>query len=95
MAKEMLAYKYKFYKEEITIMKNKTGKIIADTKAMITSKVAEEIVAAGYAKVKVRSPLSCKAKHGVCSKCYGMSLAIREEASIRRCSRNYCSTINW
>ncbi len=60
----------------------KTKELIADTQTMITEKIAKRIVEAGYTKVKVRSALGCRAKHGVCSKCYGMGLATREEVNI-------------
>ena len=35
---------------------------------------AREIVDAGVTKVRVRSPLTCKSRHGICQKCYGWSL---------------------
>ena len=49
---------------------------------MINDKLAEKIVKAGITEVKVRSALCCRAKHGVCSKCYGMGLATREDVTI-------------
>ena len=64
------------------IIDPKTKEIIVDTNTMITEKVAERIVEAGYEKVKVRSALGCRSKHGVCSKCYGMGLATREVVNI-------------
>ena len=60
----------------------KTGEVIVDTNTMITGKIADKIVAAGLERVKVRSVLECKTKHGVCSKCYGMGLATREKVNI-------------
>ncbi len=59
-----------------------TKEVIADTNTMITDKIAEKIVAAGFEKVKVRSALGCHSKHGVCAKCYGMGLATREKVNI-------------
>ena len=35
---------------------------------------ARKIVDAGVTKVKVRSPLTCKSRDGICQKCYGWSL---------------------
>ena len=49
---------------------------------MITDAIAEKIVAAGLDKVQVRSVIGCRTKHGVCSKCYGMGLATRQEVNI-------------
>ena len=59
-----------------------TKKLIVDTDTMITEKIAEEIVAAGIEKLKVRSVLGCHSKRGVCQKCYGMGLARRDLVSI-------------
>ena len=64
------------------IIDPKTKEIIVDTNTMINEKIAEKIVEAGYEKVKVRSALGCRSKHGVCAKCYGMGLATREEVNI-------------
>ena len=60
----------------------KTGEILVDTDTMITESIADKIVAAGIEKVKVRSVLGCRSKHGVCQKCYGMGLARREMVNI-------------
>ena len=59
-----------------------TGEIIATTDDMITDAVATKIVDAGITSIKVRSSLACRAKHGICCKCYGMSLARREKVRI-------------
>ena len=59
-----------------------TKELIVDTDTMITEKIAEEMVAAGIEKLKVRSVLGCRSKHGVCQKCYGMGLARRDLVSI-------------
>jgi len=59
-----------------------TKEVIVDTNTMITDELAKKIVDKGITKVKVRSTLACRAKHGVCSKCYGMGLATRERVKI-------------
>ena len=59
----------------------KTKELIADTNTMITEKLAQRILDTGVTKLKVRSVLGCKAKHGACSKCYGMGLATRERVN--------------
>ncbi len=59
-----------------------TGEIIVTTEELITEAIAEKIVTAGITKVKVRTVLECKTKHGVCRKCYGMGLASRAEVNI-------------
>ena len=59
-----------------------TKEIIVDKNTMINDKIAERIVKAGIEKTRVRSSLCCRTKHGVCSKCYGMSLARRDKVNI-------------
>ena len=59
-----------------------TKELIVDTNTLITENIADKIVEAGITSVKVRSVLECRTKHGVCSKCYGMGLATREEVNI-------------
>lgn len=59
-----------------------TKKLIVDKNTMITESLAEQIVEAGIEKLRVRSVLGCRSKHGVCQKCYGMGLARRDLVSI-------------
>ena len=47
---------------------------IPKTRAM-TAADAEKIVKAGFTRVTIRSVLGCKARKGVCAKCYGINLA--------------------
>ncbi|MFB5763472.1 DNA-directed RNA polymerase subunit beta' [Paenibacillus medicaginis] len=58
-----------------TVRHPETGEIIARRNELIDSDKAEAIVKAGIDKVQIRSVLSCRAKHGVCKKCYGRNLA--------------------
>ena len=53
----------------------KTGEIIVSKNKLMTEADAKKIIDAGVEKVKIRSVLHCKAKHGVCAKCYGANLA--------------------
>ena len=55
--------------------------IIADNN-MITDDIADAIVAAGIEKVLIRTILECKAKHGVCSHCYGADLASSKPVNV-------------
>ena len=59
-----------------------TNEVLATPDKLITDKVAKRIVDSGIERVTVRSPLNCKTKHGICAKCYGMSLATRELITI-------------
>ena len=52
-----------------------TGELICDVNTYITDELAKQIEAAGVEKVKLRTVLTCEAKHGICVKCYGKNLA--------------------
>jgi DNA-directed RNA polymerase subunit beta' len=52
-----------------------TGEKIASADQIITEEVADGIEAAGIESVEVRSPLTCEAKVGICTSCYGRNLA--------------------
>lgn len=70
----------RFPLEDIT--NPKTKKTIVEVGTMITDDIATQIIESGIEKVKVRSSLACKSKHGVCAKCYGMGLATRRSVNI-------------
>lgn len=59
-----------------------TGEIICRGNMEITEEKAEAVVKAGIEAVAIRSVLTCNSKTGVCSKCYGRSLATREPVNI-------------
>jgi len=52
-----------------------TGETIVDQNEEIDEEKAREIVAAGITRVRIRSPLTCQSRQGVCQKCYGRDLA--------------------
>jgi DNA-directed RNA polymerase subunit beta' len=64
-------------------IKNAAGEVIVQKNHMITRARAERVVKEGIdpdtgeilKKVKIRTILNCRAKDGVCAKCYGMNLA--------------------
>ena len=64
------------------IVNPETNELIVDNNTLISTDIADKIIAAGITKVQVRSVLGCKTKHGVCSKCYGMGLATRKDVNI-------------
>ncbi len=59
-----------------------TGRVIVADNTMITDEQAEEIVNAGIERVLIRTILECRAKHGVCSHCYGMDLASSKPVNV-------------
>ena len=52
-----------------------SGNVIVPGDKMMTDEDADRIIAAGIEKVYIRTVLKCKARHGVCAKCYGADLA--------------------
>lgn len=52
-----------------------TGKLILSSGDEVTEEIAEIIEESPIDEVEMRSVLSCELKRGVCSKCYGRSLA--------------------
>jgi DNA-directed RNA polymerase subunit beta' len=51
------------------------GQVIVHVNDEITEEKAGEVQAAGIEKVRIRSVLTCEAKRGVCTLCYGRDLA--------------------
>jgi DNA-directed RNA polymerase subunit beta' len=49
--------------------------VIVPINEEITEALADQILAAGIARVHIRSPLTCLARQGICRLCYGRSLA--------------------
>ncbi len=52
-----------------------TKNLLLEANAMIEENEAEMIIAAGLIEVPVRSVLTCRARYGLCVKCYGRNLA--------------------
>jgi DNA-directed RNA polymerase subunit beta' len=59
-----------------------TGELLVRANEEINEKKVKEIEDAGLEKVMIRSALTCQAKHGVCSKCYGRDLGHGHEVNI-------------
>jgi len=59
-----------------------TKEVIIHQNEFISDKLAEEAVASGVTKAKIRTILTCRCKQGVCAKCYGNDLAGRQEVNI-------------
>ncbi len=79
---------YKGDKVAVTLAKGIRGRVARDTiidvindevvvreNDLITEDIAQRIEALGYEKIRVRSPLTCEAPLGACTRCYGMDLA--------------------
>ena len=55
-----------------------TGEVLASKDEMMTKATADLLEAHGIHEVKIRSALTCESRTGVCTKCYGVNLAIGE-----------------
>ena len=60
----------------VPITDPQTGEVIFGTDHMLMPEDADVLAAHGIEKVLIRSVLACKAKSGVCAKCYGINLAV-------------------
>ncbi len=52
-----------------------TGELIVSRNKLMTEADAAKIMDMGIERIKIRSVLGCKARQGVCAKCYGANLA--------------------
>ncbi|MDR2266333.1 MAG: DNA-directed RNA polymerase subunit beta' [Christensenellaceae bacterium] len=52
-----------------------TGEIIVAADNLIDEDLAKKVAKAGVKEVTIRSILTCKAKQGVCAKCYGVNMS--------------------
>ncbi len=64
------------------IVHPETGEILAHKNMLVSEELAKEIEDAGIKSAKVRSVLSCEAKHGVCARCYGVNLANQKPVNV-------------
>ena len=64
------------------IVDPQTGEVLFDTDTILTEADADVLEAHGIHAINVRSVLTCQARTGVCSKCYGLNLAIQERVGI-------------
>ncbi len=64
------------------IVHPETGEVLVERNTLITDKMASAVIAAGVTKAKIRTLLTCRAKKGICAKCYGNDLAGRQVVNI-------------
>ncbi len=65
-----------------TVRHPETNEILVNRNELIDSDKANLIVKSGITKLQIRSVLSCRARHGVCKKCYGRNLATGKHVEI-------------
>ncbi len=59
-----------------------SGRLLADVNEIITRRCVGLLAGAGCASVRIRSPLTCLAKSGVCAACYGVNLSTGKMAKL-------------
>ncbi len=59
-----------------------TGEVLVSKDKMMDDNDADIIVGRGVETIKIRSILNCRAKHGVCKKCYGSDLASGQPVTV-------------
>ncbi len=64
------------------IIDPKTKKVIAQEGEYLDEEKISQTYEAGVKSIAIFSPLSCKAKYGVCAKCYGWDLTTRKPVEI-------------
>ncbi len=64
------------------VINNEKGVVIVQRGETIDEKIAKKITDAGIKEVKIRSPLTCSSKQGICAKCYGKDVATGKKVTI-------------
>ncbi|MEH6616944.1 MAG: DNA-directed RNA polymerase subunit beta', partial [Porticoccus sp.] len=59
----------------VDVLKPGSKKIAVEAGTMIDEKWVDDIEVMGIDEVKVRSPITCETRYGICSECYGRDLA--------------------
>ncbi|ABS41332.1 DNA-directed RNA polymerase subunit beta' [Clostridium botulinum] len=59
-----------------------TGEVIVKRNTYMDEDIAQKVSDAGIKKVKIRSVFTCKSKHGVCARCYGMNMGTSQKIHI-------------
>jgi DNA-directed RNA polymerase subunit beta' len=57
-------------------------KVLVKADTLITHDIAQKIDESGVESVTLRSALTCRAKYGICKKCYGYDLSTKREVAI-------------
>ncbi|MFW6121126.1 MAG: DNA-directed RNA polymerase subunit beta', partial [Petrotogales bacterium] len=64
------------------VVDTEKGVVIVQRGETIDEKIAKKIIDAGIKEVKIRSPLTCSSKQGICAKCYGKDVATGKKVTI-------------
>ena len=62
------------------VIDRKKNEVIVEEGQLITPEIAQKIEDLGYTQLRVRSPMTCESRFGICAKCYGADLSTGELA---------------
>ncbi|MBR5163948.1 MAG: DNA-directed RNA polymerase subunit beta' [Ruminococcus sp.] len=63
-------------------LRDEAGELIVSKNKLINDADAKKIIDAGVERITIRSVLNCRARNGVCAKCYGANLAFNNVVSV-------------
>lgn len=64
------------------VMSKKTKKVLLEKNEEISVEKSQEVMEDGIEELTVRSPLTCKLTHGICSACYGWDFSTKKRISL-------------
>jgi len=64
------------------ILHPETGEIVIPADTLIDDYYVDKVLEAGIKKIPIRSVLTCRSRHGVCAKCYGVNLATGDQVNV-------------
>ena len=64
------------------VLELKSRKVLLKKGTLLAEEAIAKVLKAGVVKVTARSPLTCEARYGICSTCYGFDLTTRELVKI-------------
>ncbi len=64
------------------ILEPKSKKVLVKAGIVLIEEIIQAIIKAGVILVNARSPLTCEARYGICSACYGFDLTTRQMVKI-------------
>jgi DNA-directed RNA polymerase subunit beta' len=65
-----------------TVFHPETNELLLHKNEEITETILEKLTKAGLKRVKVRSPITCDCRNGICAKCYGIDLSTEQIVSL-------------
>ncbi|GIR48619.1 MAG: hypothetical protein CM15mP58_07160 [Burkholderiaceae bacterium] len=76
------------------IINPETKEILVEAGNLLDERLVNLIEKFGVDEVKVRSPLSCETRYGLCAKCYGRDLGRGSLVNVGNLLGS-CSSVNW